>query len=441
MFSVNGVVPNLALVVVVAAVDRARHRSSAPWSASPPACCSTSARRPTTSPAVGRSPWCSWPSSPAGCARTLARSPLAGLPTVAVCSFVATSVFALSGVVLGDQAVAGRRDRAGHRHRGAVGRRGRAAAAAGADGALRAHPPDRTGVLTMAAVLIRPTASERSRLRLLVVQALVLALFVTLFARLWYMQVLTGESYQAQAAEQSVRDVVVQPARGLIVDDQGRPLVANRSTWVVSIDRTLLGKLSEAEREATLRKLAKAVDVPRAEIKAPDPAVRSAGRQVRNVLERLAVPAGAGGPRRPAEDRGQGAGAVRGLPRRAGAAGERARLPLAVRRQRRPRARLPEPDHRGRARRGEEGRRHHGQRRLGGRPRRRRAGLRPLAARRARPQDGRRGLDGSGPGGLRRGRVRAPATPWSPRSTPRSRDSWRSSSTRRSRPPGRPPTR
>ena len=41
----------------------------------------------------------------------------------------------------------------------------------------------------MAAVLIRPNASEKSRLRLLVVQALVLSLFLTLFARLWYMQV------------------------------------------------------------------------------------------------------------------------------------------------------------------------------------------------------------------------------------------------------------
>ena len=63
----------------------------------------------------------------------------------------------------------------------------------------------------MAAVLIRPSAAEKSRLRLLVVQALVLSLFLTLFARLWYMQVLTGDGYKAQAAEQSVRDVVVQP--------------------------------------------------------------------------------------------------------------------------------------------------------------------------------------------------------------------------------------
>ena len=118
----------------------------------------------------------------------------------------------------------------------------------------------------MAAVLIRPNASEKSRLRLFVVQALVLSLFFTLFARLWYMQVETGEGYRAAAAEQSVRDVVVQPARGLIVDDMGRPLVANRSSWVVSLDRTLLGKLPEDVREKTLRKLHRVVHVPVAKI-------------------------------------------------------------------------------------------------------------------------------------------------------------------------------
>src|ERR1700712_3499526 len=75
------------------------------------------------------------------------------------------------------------------------------------------------------------------------------------------MQVLTGEGYRAAAAEQSVRDVVVQPARGLIVDDEGRPLVANRSSWVVSIDRALVAKLPEKTRVATLHKLARATHV------------------------------------------------------------------------------------------------------------------------------------------------------------------------------------
>src|SRR3954468_18985728 len=120
----------------------------------------------------------------------------------------------------------------------------------------------------MAAVLIRPNASQKSRLRLFVVQAMVLALFLTLFARLWYMQVLTGDGYRAAAAHQSVRDVVVQPARGLIVDDMGRPLVANRSSWVVNIDRTLLSKMPAAKRDATLTKLSRVVKVPLAKIEA-----------------------------------------------------------------------------------------------------------------------------------------------------------------------------
>ena len=107
----------------------------------------------------------------------------------------------------------------------------------------------------------RAGGAAKGRVRLVVVQALVLALFVTLFARLWYMQVLGGDAYQAQAAEQSVRELVVQPARGLIVDDMGRPLVANRTSWVVSIDRTLLHKMDATEQDQLLHRLSRAVGV------------------------------------------------------------------------------------------------------------------------------------------------------------------------------------
>jgi penicillin-binding protein 2 len=106
------------------------------------------------------------------------------------------------------------------------------------------------------------------RVRLVVVQALVLSLFLTLFARLWYMQVLGGEAYQAQAAEQSIRELVVQPARGLIVDDMGRPLVANRTSWVVNVDRTMLHKMSEPHQDSLLRRISRAVHVPVKKIRA-----------------------------------------------------------------------------------------------------------------------------------------------------------------------------
>ncbi|MBO0845241.1 MAG: penicillin-binding protein 2 [Nocardioides sp.] len=113
----------------------------------------------------------------------------------------------------------------------------------------------------------RDPAAERSRLRLIVVRVLVFSLFATLFARLYYLQVVSGDSYRQAAASQSLREVVVQPQRGLIVDDQGRPLVANRTAWVVSVDRTLLGRLSERDRKILLRRLANAVRTPLKQIK------------------------------------------------------------------------------------------------------------------------------------------------------------------------------
>ncbi|MCW2793247.1 MAG: Peptidoglycan glycosyltransferase [Nocardioides sp.] len=106
-----------------------------------------------------------------------------------------------------------------------------------------------------------PAASTtRGRLRLIVIQVLVFSLFATLFARLYYLQVVSGEEYHAQAASQSVREIVVQPQRGLIVDDMGRPLVANRTSWVVSVDRTLLGKMSEHQQRVLIERLALVVD-------------------------------------------------------------------------------------------------------------------------------------------------------------------------------------
>src|SRR3954463_1624247 len=105
-------------------------------------------------------------------------------------------------------------------------------------------------------------ATRSGRLRLIVVQALVFSLFATLFARLYYLQVVSGDEYHAQAASQSVRDIVVQPQRGLIVDDMGRPLVANRLSWVVSVDTTMLGKMTDHQQEVLLGRVAGAVGEP-----------------------------------------------------------------------------------------------------------------------------------------------------------------------------------
>ncbi len=102
--------------------------------------------------------------------------------------------------------------------------------------------------------------ARRSRLRLVVIQALVFSLFATLFVRLYYLQVVSGEKYSAQAAAQSVREIVDQPQRGLIVDDQGRPLVTNRLSWVVSVDRGVLNRMEPKQAQKLLVRLAGVVD-------------------------------------------------------------------------------------------------------------------------------------------------------------------------------------
>ena len=82
--------------------------------------------------------------------------------------------------------------------------------------------------------------SERSTLRLVVLGVLLVSLIGTLLARLFYLQVVAGEEYRAQAASNSTREVLTPSVRGLILDQRGRPLVANRTSLVVFVDRSVL---------------------------------------------------------------------------------------------------------------------------------------------------------------------------------------------------------
>jgi penicillin-binding protein 2 len=104
------------------------------------------------------------------------------------------------------------------------------------------------------------------RPRLVVVQVLILALFGTLLVRLWYLQMASGDTYREQAEDNAVEDVIMQPQRGLIVDAMGRPLAANRSSWVVSVDRTELAKLDDDDQSAVLHRVADTLDISFADV-------------------------------------------------------------------------------------------------------------------------------------------------------------------------------
>ncbi|WP_051753520.1 penicillin-binding protein 2 [Streptosporangium amethystogenes] len=91
--------------------------------------------------------------------------------------------------------------------------------------------------------------------RLVVVQLLVVSMLALLTVRLWQVQVVRGPEYVVAATETRTRDVVVPAVRGQILDSTGRPLVRNRTTLVVSVDRTRLNRM-EGNGKEVLEKLA-----------------------------------------------------------------------------------------------------------------------------------------------------------------------------------------
>ena len=99
---------------------------------------------------------------------------------------------------------------------------------------------------------------DRLRLRLLVFSVLLITLFVALFSRLWFLQVLAGDEYQALARENRVRRVESEPPRGRILDRNGNVVVDNRPTSSITIDRQLI---DEEDIPKVLRRLSKVLDV------------------------------------------------------------------------------------------------------------------------------------------------------------------------------------
>lgn len=77
-------------------------------------------------------------------------------------------------------------------------------------------------------------------LRVAILGFIAMAFFAAIFFRLWYLQVLTGESYVQKANAQRVRELPIAAPRGEIVDREGRPIVSSRTTNAVQIVPALL---------------------------------------------------------------------------------------------------------------------------------------------------------------------------------------------------------
>ncbi|WP_372789321.1 penicillin-binding protein 2 [Paraconexibacter sp.] len=82
----------------------------------------------------------------------------------------------------------------------------------------------------------RPPITPQLALRVAFIGGLAFVLFGIVFFRLWYLQVLDGDRYLAQAQSNRVRTERIQAPRGTIVDRNGNVLVQNRQATLVQLD-------------------------------------------------------------------------------------------------------------------------------------------------------------------------------------------------------------
>jgi penicillin-binding protein 2 len=81
----------------------------------------------------------------------------------------------------------------------------------------------------------RPAITPQLAFRVAVIGGLALVMFAIVFFRLWYLQVLSGDKYLAEANDNRVREIKVQAPRGAILDRNGRVMVDNRVGLAVKV--------------------------------------------------------------------------------------------------------------------------------------------------------------------------------------------------------------
>ena len=117
----------------------------------------------------------------------------------------------------------------------------------------------------------RPAITPQLALRVAIIGGIALVGFAIIFFRLWYLQVLSGDKYLAQARNNQVRDILVQAPRGNIVDRNGNVLVDNRIGYAVTISPDKLPKVNAA-KTALYQRLSHVLNM-------PDRAIRTTVRE------------------------------------------------------------------------------------------------------------------------------------------------------------------
>jgi penicillin-binding protein 2 len=106
----------------------------------------------------------------------------------------------------------------------------------------------------------RPTLTPQLAVRVAIIGGIALMAFAVVFFRLWYLQVLSGDKYRAEANNNRIREIKVQAPRGEIVDREGRALVDNRTGLAVKVTPDKLPK-ARAQRRRIYRRLGRVLDL------------------------------------------------------------------------------------------------------------------------------------------------------------------------------------
>jgi penicillin-binding protein 2 len=104
----------------------------------------------------------------------------------------------------------------------------------------------------------RIPVSPQLALRVAIVGGVAMVMFGVIFFRLWYLQVLSGEQYVAQANANRARKLPIAAPRGQILDREGQPIVASATTNAVQIVPDELPPGISSQLDAYERRLAEA---------------------------------------------------------------------------------------------------------------------------------------------------------------------------------------
>jgi penicillin-binding protein 2 len=111
----------------------------------------------------------------------------------------------------------------------------------------------------------KPPITPQLAIRIAIIGGAALVMFGIIFFRLWYMQVLSGDRYLAEANNNRVREINVEAPRGKIVDRNGRLLVGNRTGYAIQITPDKFPK-DAVQQQHVYARLARLLGMRRGEI-------------------------------------------------------------------------------------------------------------------------------------------------------------------------------